>query len=220
MGFMRKTHRVLNFVVAVILAGYAQFGQAEDVSLAGMFGANRALLVIDGGKPQVVTVGQMVGRVKVVEIGKDAVTIEIDGKRRNVVIGAPVSIGSSRGTARSVTLVADARGHFIASGTINGYAVSFLVDTGATSITMDRNTALRAGIDLGRGEAGMAGTANGVVPTVQVKLARVTVGDISMTDVDGMVVATQMPGVLLGMSFLNRMEMRRDGGTMVLTQRY
>ncbi|MGL4409523.1 MAG: retropepsin-like aspartic protease family protein, partial [Zoogloea sp.] len=63
-------------------------------------------------------------------------------------------------------------------------------------------------------------TANGVVQAWRVKLDTVQVGDVTLRNVDGIVHGADMPFVLLGMSFLNRMEMRRDGNTMVLRQRY
>lgn len=205
--------------LGLALVGFAGLVQAEDVSLVGLFGS-KAVLVIDGGAPRTLSVGQTAGRVKLVETGKDSATVEINGRRTQIGINEAVSVGSSSGAARQVTIVADARGHFLTGGAINGAGVQFMVDTGATVVAMDRATALRAGVDLRRGEMGAAGTAGGVVPTVRVKLARISVGDVTLYDVDATVLQSPMPYVLLGMSFLNRMEMRRDGTTMVLTQRY
>ena len=63
-------------------------------------------------------------------------------------------------------------------------------------------------------------TANGFTQAYRVKLARVRVGAIELHEIDGVVVQ-QGPGVaLLGMSFLNRLEMKRDGDTMTLTRRF
>lgn len=219
MGFMRMADRVLRCGVAVILAGLMSLAQAEDVSVVGLFG-NKAVLVVDGGAPRTVAVGQSYGRVKLLEVGKDSATVEIVGRRAKISINEPVSVGPSTAALRQITLVADSRGHFITNGMINGSNVRFLVDTGASSVAMDRATALRAGVDLGSGEQALAGTANGVVPMVRVKLSRVTIGDVTLYDVDAAVLPAGMPQVLLGMSFLNRMEMRREGSTMVLTQRY
>jgi aspartyl protease family protein len=64
-------------------------------------------------------------------------------------------------------------------------------------------------------------TANGVVPAYKVKLDEVRIGDIVLNNVDALVHAgDNLPIALLGMSFLNRMEMKRDGDKMVLTKRY
>lgn len=211
--------KVLYRGMALILAGFANFAVAEDVSIVGLFG-DKAVLVIDGGAPRTLAVGQAIGRVKLIEVGKDAATVEINGRRAKIGIGEPVSIGATTGTVHQVTLVADVRGHFLTTGAINGNSVRFMVDTGASSVAMDRSTAIRAGINLGNGEVGYAGTANGTVQIVKVRLSRISVGDVTLLDVEAVVVPQEMPNVLLGMSFLNRMEMRRDGSTMVLTQRY
>ncbi len=219
MGFMRMANRMLRCTGGLIVATFALLAQAEDVSVVGLF-ADKAVLVIDGGTPRTVRVGQAVGRVKLVEVGKDSATLDINGQRARIGIGEPVSVGATTGAQRQVTLVADVRGHFLTNGSLNGSSVQFMVDTGATAVAMDRATAMRAGINLSKGEAGLAGTANGVVATVRVKIAKISIGDVTLYDVDGTVVSAPMPQVLLGMSFLNRMEMRRDGSTMVLTQRY
>ena len=212
-------NRMLCCTLGLVLAGCAGLARAEDVSVVGLFG-DKAVLVIDGGAPRTVAVGQQVGRVRLIEVGKDGATVDINGRRAKIGLGEPVSVGPSTAAARQVTIVADARGHFLTGGSINGASVKFMVDTGASTVAMDLATARRAGIDLGRGEMGAAGTAGGVVPMVRVKLAKVSVGDVTLYDVEASVLQSPMPYVLLGMSFLNRMEMRRDGSTMVLTQRY
>ncbi len=46
------------------------------------------------------------------------------------------------------------------------------------------------------------------------------IGGITLSNIDATVHEQDMPVVLLGMSFLNRMDIRRDGQSMTLTQRY
>lgn len=96
----------------------------------------------------------------------------------------------------------------------------FLVDTGATTIAINAAEAKRIGLDYRAGQAVGAGTAAGMVRAWRVKFNTVKVGSIMLNQVDGMVVESGLDVPLLGMSFLNRMEMRRDGQTMTLTQRY
>jgi aspartyl protease family protein len=65
------------------------------------------------------------------------------------------------------------------------------------------------------------GTANGTAMAYKVTLNTVRVGDIVINNIDAAVLeGNQMPFALLGMSFLNRTEMRREGQTMVLTRRF
>lgn len=66
----------------------------------------------------------------------------------------------------------------------------------------------------------MLQTANGLIRAWRVSLDSVRVGEITLRNVDGIVQANDMPIALLGMSFLNRMEMRRDNATLQLRQRY
>src|SRR5258708_24942126 len=124
-------------------------------------------------------------------------------------------------SCQSATLTADARGHFVVDGQINGGAVRFLVDTGATAVSLSSADAARLGIDYRKGQPGLMGTANGTVAGYRVKLDTVRVGDIVVNNVDAAVMeGNQMPFALLGMSFLNRMEMKREGETMVLIRRF
>jgi aspartyl protease family protein len=124
------------------------------------------------------------------------------------------------GGSGSVTLKADARGHFVADGQVNGGTVRFLVDTGATTIALPAADAKRLGIDYLKGERGMVQTANGTAPAYRVKLDTVRLGDITINGVEGVVLEGGLQTALLGMSFLNRTEMKRDGETMVLTKRF
>ena len=196
---------------------------AADVSLYGVVG-NKALLVIDGGKPRWLAAGEISPQgVKLISVGGDSAVVQIDGKRVTIAMGQGARLaGDARSSgAQSVTLIVDEKGHFVAAGAINGVAVRMLVDTGASLISMSSTDARRLGINYLAGEKASASTANGVVPTYRVKLDEVKLGEITLNNVDGMVLAgDNLPIVLLGMSFLNRMEMKRDGEKMVLTKKY
>ena len=124
-------------------------------------------------------------------------------------------------TRPQVTLKETRGGMFAASASINGAAVAFLVDTGATMISIDAATARRIGINYQNGTPSVASTANGLVRTWLVKFDSVQLGPIALYNVDGSV--SEGPGIgigLLGMSFLNRVEIRRDGDSMTLIKRF
>ena len=120
----------------------------------------------------------------------------------------------------SVVLQADGRGHFVTQGQINGGTARMLVDTGASLVSMPAADAIRLGINYKTGAQGFVSTANGVAPAYRVKLDTVKIGDLVLHQVDGLVQESGLPIILLGMSFLNRTEMRRDGDTMTLKRRY
>lgn len=192
---------------------------ATSISVVGLF-KDKAIVSIDGGKPRTLSAGQTVQGVKLVSADSDSASFDIEGKRRTLGMGQSFAGGTATDSRPSISLTADARGHFAAAGALNGYPMTFLVDTGATAIAISATEAKRIGLDYRSGQAVGVGTAAGVVPAWRVKFNTVKVGGISVNQVDGMVVETGLNMPLLGMSFLNRMEMKRDGQTMTLTQRY
>jgi len=100
-------------------------------------------------------------------------------------------------------------------------SLPFLVDTGATTVVLSSVDARRAGVNYLLGTRALTQTANGVVPVYGVKLDSLRIGDITLTNVDASVIeGDKLPVALLGMSFLNRMEMRRDCTTLTLIRRY
>lgn len=192
---------------------------ATSVSVMGLF-KDKAIVRIDGGKSRTLSVGQVVQGVKLISADSGSASFEVDGKARTLSMGQSFAGGATQGERRSISLTADVRGHFAAAGSLNGYPVNFLVDTGATTIAINAAEAQRMGLNYKAGQAIGVGTAAGVVPAWRVTFNTVKVGSITLNQVDGMVVETGLNTPLLGMSFLNRMEMRREGSTMTLIQRY
>ena len=207
-------------MVAGLLCLSASQAWATGVAVAGLF-SGKALLVIDGGEPKIVAVGQTTPEgVRLVAVDGESATVELDGKRRIVRMGQSVVSQKSGTGPQEVTLVADTRGHFLTQGAINGQSVRFLVDTGATMVSMGAADASRIGVDWRKGQPGVVQTANGQARAWKVRLDSVRVGDITVHGVDGIVHETEMPVVLLGMSFLSRTEMRHEGTTMTLKKRF
>lgn len=188
-----------------------------------MVGDKAAVLVIDSAEPRTVRVGQKLNGVTVIAVTKQGATLEFDGKRRALALGQHVRGESPSGSAgpASVTLAADTRGHFLVEGQVNGAPVRFLVDTGATMISLPLADARRLGIDTSKAQRGTAMTANGPTQVYRVKLDTVRVGGLVLYNVDALV--HEGPGLevaLLGMSFLSRVEMLREGERLTLTKRF
>jgi aspartyl protease family protein len=196
---------------------------AQSVALQGMFGA-KALLIVDGAAPKTVAPGETFMGVKVLSTAGDQAIVEIDGKRHTLRVGeAPASVGGKGGGpahGSRIVLTAESGGHFMSQGAINGQAVNFMVDTGATSVSMGTTDADRIGLKYKSGQLAYTSTANGTVAVWRVKLASVRVGDVEIYEVDGVVMPTNMPFILLGNSFLARFQMKRDNDQMVLERRY
>ncbi|MCF7992452.1 MAG: TIGR02281 family clan AA aspartic protease [Thiohalocapsa sp.] len=114
-----------------------------------------------------------------------------------------------------VVLQRNRQGHFVAGGSINDAAVTFLVDTGATSIALPMELARTLQLPLRPG--GMSKTANGLVRIWNTRLDSVSLGGLEMRNVRA-VVMPNMPGddVLLGMNYLREFEMIQRGDTLTL----
>lgn len=96
-------------------------------------------------------------------------------------------------------------GHYYVRMDLDGAPVTFVVDTGASDLVLSRNDARAAGIDPdGLRYAGTAYTANGTVRTAQVRLDRVTLGDLVDRDVPAVVTDGDLQISLLGMSYLQK----------------
>lgn len=206
-------------VAAGLLAATA--AGAADVALAGLL-PGRAVVVVNGGNPRTLSVGGKTPEgVKLLAVEDGAALFEIDGKKERLVLGAHAVSSGGAGGGSSVTLTADSRGQFFTQGSVNGAPVRFVVDTGATYVALGASDAVRAGIDYrNKGQPGQAMTANGVIRSWRVPGNSVRLGDITLHEVDVAVQENNMPVVLLGMSFLNRVEMKRAGDTMTLKKRY
>ena len=211
----------MRFAMAALSGLLPALAAAQSVSMSGSLG-DKALLVIDG-TPRTVAAGTTVAGVKVIKVTGSETVVEVGGKRQTLALGgAQVNLGgaASAGDGTQIMLAAEPGGHFVTSGSINGRAVRFVVDTGATTIAMGEADARRIGLDYTRGQRGMVRTANGDVPSYRVSLREVRVGDVTVYNVDATVVPASMEVMLLGNSFLSRFQMRRDADIMVLEKRY
>lgn len=193
---------------------------AAELNVTGLF-SNKAMVSIDGGKPRIMAAGESKGGVKLISANSNGATFEIDGKRQTLGMGQSISSSFAGGEKPVVKLTADGNGHFSTLGSINGYTTRFLVDTGATTVALSTSEAKRMGIDYQNGERGASSTANGVVPVYKVMLHNVKVGDISLNMVEATVIeGAGLPVVLLGMTFLTRVEMHRENSVLTLTKQY
>jgi len=193
---------------------------ALDVNLVGLF-PNKAVVQIEGGGLRTLSVGQKTREdVTLLSVTRDNATFDIQGRR--VELGmAPARRQTSPPMAANYAEVAtNARGDLVTDGEVNGMSVRFVVDTGATLVTLPPREASRLGLDYLNGQKSTMQTANGEVIAYRLKLDTVRVGEMALHDVDAVVTETNsLPVALLGMSFLNRVSMKREGAVMTLTKR-
>ena len=209
--------RSLCLLATLTLTGVASAW--AQVTLSGLLG-EKALIVVDGTPPKVMAVGDVHRGVKLLAVRGQQVEIEEQGHRR--VLGLGFSGGGVAGAAGAkMVLTADGKGQFIVQGAVNGSTTRFLVDTGASLAALPRSLAERAGVRLGDATLSGVHTANGVVRAYRVMLTSVQVGEMKANMVDALVLEDRQLHIpLLGMSFLNRVNMSREGDLLTLSQRY
>ena len=207
-----------SIVLLVLLAIPA--ARAADVSLIGTFDTKAAILSIDSGAPKTVKVGQTFGGVTLISVERDRATIESGGKRRVLVRGQTYSTSAPGADRQSVTMSAGAGDHYFVDGQINGGAIRFLVDTGASAVAIPAREADRLGIDYRKGRRGTTQTAGGPTPMHLVRLDSIGIGGIELRNIDAIVIENGLDVALLGMSFLSRVDMKQDRRGLTIMRRY
>jgi aspartyl protease family protein len=125
---------------------------------------------------------------------------------------APAPAGHQQTGANSLILPAGRDGHVMIDAVVNGVPVRFLVDTGATLVTLNPKDAAAAGVGGGLSYSLNFETANGRTRAAPITLREVRIGQLEIDDVNGAVVENARLS-LLGQSFLNRLQgyEMRDG---------
>jgi aspartyl protease family protein len=190
----------------------------EKITVIGLF-KDKAIVNIDG-KQHVLTAGKTSPEgVKLISSNSREAVLEINGKKDTYTLGTHISsefTPPSPGT--TVTIAPDSSGMYEVNGSINGFQVKFVVDTGATLISMNKHNANRIGLNYKlEGQESVAQTASGYSKIYLVNLKEVLVGDIKLQNIQGAVHDDDFPKViLLGNSFLNRVNLSRDGSLLQL----
>ncbi len=176
------------------------------------FRSDKALLNINGRLVEL-TPGQSSNNgVKLLTANKETITVKVDGKRYLY------KINISKGTilADELRLLPALNGNYLANGRINGKNVAFVVDTGASFIAMNKNLARALKINPGNKKIEIQ-TASGTEINYLVMLDTVSVGDINMYNIPAVISNHDYPKEpLLGMSFLQHVNMSQENGQMVL----
>lgn len=213
--------QITALLAAVALLAGAGVQAVEKVSIKGLF-KDKAILVIDG-KQRLLRTGETSPEgVKLVKADSREAVIEIDGIQSTRGLGTHIGSDYAEPESRAVHIYPSNGNMYTVVGSINGFPVNFVVDTGATVVSMNSSQARRLGIDYAvEGRPGLSQTASGIAKIFIVQLKRVKVGDIELTNVEGAVHEGEFPTqVLLGMSFLGRLDIQREGGVLELRKKF
>ncbi|GGE70847.1 hypothetical protein GCM10011533_24070 [Streptosporangium jomthongense] len=126
-------------------------------------------------------------------------------------------VSHTRGSATEIELQANRQGHYLANGTINNQKVTFILDTGATTVSVSEAIAQKAGL-IPR-HPSMARTAAGTVRVWSTTIQELRLGDITFNNVPGTINPAMDPDmVLLGMSVLGQLNFSQQSGVLTLSQ--
>lgn len=207
------------FLLAWPLALSAAPFRGAHVSVIGLMGS-KAILRIDG-EQVVLGKGESRADVTLLDITGGEALLRIGNREQRLGMGMDTGGIASREDGPSVELVMNGRGQFLTSGMINGRVVEFLVDTGANTVSMTADDARSLGIDYRLdGEEGQSATAGGVVRSWNVTLKSIRIGPITVRNVQASVrEAPRFGPILLGMTFLSRVDMQHERNRLRLTAR-
>jgi len=208
-----------SLLLCVLLSKLSIAQAIESLHVVGLF-PGKVVVSIDN-QQVVIRQGQSKQGVKFVRLKGDDVVLEINGKQAAYKMGTAVSTNFKKFETKKKTIYADRRGMFNTIGSINSQPIRFLIDTGATTVAMSSVQAKKLNIQYRiNGKETTARTASGIAKAYLIKLKKVKVGEISQSNVTGLVIVGAYPKqVLLGMSFLNRLKVEKTGDAMTLESR-
>lgn len=158
-------------------------------------------------------------------IGLGTVMAQIADKMTATPAMAKTAVAPAQTTAnaavRSLSIARDGRGHFQTEGRIDGQRIGFMVDTGASVIALNEKSAAQFGLRPARGDYNATvTTANGTIKAARTRIPLVQVGELTVRDVDAMVLPDEaLSENLLGLSFLSKLKrFEYANGQMVLEQ--
>ncbi|MEM9623646.1 MAG: retropepsin-like aspartic protease [Pseudomonadota bacterium] len=217
---MHSVLQPMRIVLALGLLCIAQAGLAAPVEIVALF-KDRAVIKTQAGEAMLRVGETSADGVTLIDADPFQARVRYQGKEYPLRLSARVGSVFAKPTANAVHINRDPLGQYRVRGTIDDHLVDFLVDTGASIVAISERQATAMGLDFRAGEPGYVETAQGTAQAYFLSLDKVTVGGISVHGVESAVIQGRFPvDVLLGMSFLNHVQMQDNNGVLTLTARY
>lgn len=214
------TRRQVYYGSVLALLLYATPVLAQDIQVLGLFN-NVAILDVDG-KQRKLRVGESTPEgIKLIAADSEKAVLAIKGKQHTYALGQKISASFASDERKGEARIWPRSGLYVIPGSINNQPVQFMIDTGASWVAMNTRMARKLGINYRyEGDPSVAGTAAGNVRVFLVKLQSVKVGEIELTNVEGAVIDSPTADeILLGATFLNRVDLLREGQMMLLREK-
>lgn len=216
-----KLIKSLAYLFSLPLVLFTQLTFADKTIEVQALMPGMVVLLIDNERITLKKGGSTSQGVKLLSSTTDSAVLEIDGKKKTFVMGGAVRTQFTQREIIREQVIADDHGMFRAHGSINGQSIKFLIDTGASSVAMSARQARRLGIQYRlNGTPIKTNTASGIADGWTLNLDTVRLGQLVEKNVRGTVIDGDYPyQVLLGMTFLNRMKVNKEGIKMVISQK-
>jgi aspartyl protease family protein len=211
--------RLLTITLLVFVAMAPVNTQAASVKVIALF-ADKALLEVDG-EQKIVKKGETFKGVLLKSATGRGAVVEVDGKSSKLNLNQSIAGNFKKPDRSRLKIYPDSLGMYVVKGEINGQVTRFLVDTGATFVTLSGDKAARLKIDLSNATRSTAQTASAIVNVLQIQLNSVSIGSIELRQVEAMVIPGNQPfEVLLGNSFLQHTKMGKAGSVLEIEKRF
>lgn len=203
----------------LVICGVA-LATPERVVVRGLF-KGAALFEIDGRQCLLKNGQTDRSGLKLITADSQKALIELAGKRQNLTLNALVGGSYQAAEKTAITLHRNLRSEYRASVRLNGRSVDAIVDTGANLLAMSAQRADSLGIAYEHGTPTRVSTASGEVAGHRIVLDKVELAGIVRHHVMAVVVSGRYPrDVLLGMSFLEHLNMQEQDNILTLSPRF
>ncbi len=212
---------LFTFLLFLFVVTGAVSANSTRVKVIALF-TDKAMLQV-GDRKKIVEVGETFEGVLLKSASGRGAVVVVDGETLELgLISRNVAGGYKKPVRDRATVYPDTEGMYFIDGKINGRSTRFLIDTGATDVAISGQQARQLGIEFrDSGKVDIAETASGRVPVYKIRLDSVTVGGITLRNIEAIVIPGNHPGdALLGNSFLRRTQMIRAGSVLEIRKRY
>ena len=211
------------FVVALLLS-HGLLAEEVQIKLLALF-ESKAMVSVNG-KPKTLKKGDTFSGVKLVDVDTSQAIVEVNEEEQVLQLGVGILTTSlaaapTPSNKKSIILWADDNGFFYANGSIGKNSSRFLIDTGANVVALSSTSADSLGLDYKDAPKSVVATASGHAPAYDIVIKKLNIEGLVLYDVDASIIVGQHPSVpLLGMSFLGKLDMKREGDRMKLEKRF
>jgi aspartyl protease family protein len=204
----------------VPLSAAAKKNTPIEVLPLGLF--NNSAVVKINGQERILRLGKTSPEgVTLISANAHKAEIDINGQRKMLNLNRGVGTRFSAPPIAEARIASQVNGHYFTPGRINNQNGEFLVDTGATTIAINATTASKLGLEYNKDKSVGVQTAQGTTMAYPVVLNSATVGNVTLNNIEALVLEGEYPtAILLGNSFLSRVNLKVEQGVMVLQSKY